>query len=253
MKQLFSAAMNGRAPSVPVAEIREDAPVIRRETAMLPFGGSIVTGERRISLTVRMKFTLPEPDMARRQEAIDSLIRWCRGEQLSISTRPGQVLRVQCTAFPRLTGRWPEIVEAAFTAYAVPCWQEMSARQLTLTGLEGSGQLFLPGTAENAPVRVEAENTGNAPCATLAVRCGSSLMMFSALGLMPRETLVISHDRMDRLGLTIRGPEGERSAFARRVLTSDDDLRIPCGQSNTMMFYASAPLRVRFEAHGRYL
>lgn len=139
---------------------------------------------------------------------------------------------------------WQEQMQAVFTAYELPFWQDITPSRETITA---NGSLFVPGIGE-AMCDVEVANKGSSAITTLTLTCGDTEMIFSGISLAKGETLVLSHDDLGLLSAKI----GNTSVLNKRTAESDDDLIAMCGQYNTITVSGGTVSAV-FKARGVYL
>ncbi len=229
-----------------ILDILEDAP--RMTTVSLPLhtGGQRVLTTRRESITIRVRFAIHEEDLTARQTVMQSVHTWAmKGGTLTISPRPGQRVKVSCTALPDLTFRdWPEEMTLAFTSIYAPWWE--AAEHTTLSG-SSAHTLLVPGTADYADMDVLIINTNASAITSLTVRCGDTHVTFQNISLPSGGQLVLSHVK----GAFSAHLDG-RSILNRRTMDSSDELLLPCGETIELSVEAASPLYTFFQVRGRY-
>lgn len=251
MTTRFNCALDGESLAglderIVILDILEDTP--RMSTVSLPLhtGGQRVLTSHRESITIRVRFAIHEEDPVRRQTVMQSIHAWAmNGGTLTISPRPGQQVKVSCTALPGLTFRdWPEEMTLAFTSLYAPWWE--ATEHTTLSGT-AAHTLLVPGTADYADMDVAIINTNTTTVTELTVRCGNTHVTFRNISLPSGGQLVISHVR----GVFAAKLDG-RSILNRRTMDSSDELLLPCGESIELAVEAASPLYAFFQVRGRY-
>ena len=160
MSMRLSCALDGVRPesldgSIRVEDVTEEASELARVTARRALGGgSLPICCERTALRVRILLSVREPSAIRRAVLLQRLALWAQGELLTVSTRPGQRLRVRLAALPsaRSALDWPRVLTFTFTAMEAPWWEELRPVTASLDSLEQpDGSLYVPGDAESAP------------------------------------------------------------------------------------------------------
>lgn len=125
---LDGVALESVSPYVQVSDVIELQPkrtTTTRERLGVP--GSIVSQDHLDAKQVRVQFAILTDDPQKRTAALSDIAAWAmQGQYLTISDRPGQRLRVVCTATPITMSKrkWTELCEMTFTAYGVPFWED---------------------------------------------------------------------------------------------------------------------------------
>ena len=263
MRTRYEAMMDGIAlssidPSVYVTDISEEEPKIRRAGAAYALGDGLRTGRvLRESLTVRVAFEIHEKDVRRRGEICQRIQRWAQGKALSVNYRPGQRLLTVCETQPSVASalRWTQTLEAVFTAYAVPYWEDEIATRISITG-NGSASVFIPGTAEYTLVEAVLTNAGSTDITSARLSVdgmngvAGTAFAFTGICIPPDGALKIAYDDARVLSASVGG----KSVLAQRTAESDDDLLSPCGKRVTFTVEGTgAGARTSFSVRGRYL
>ena len=235
-----------------VTDITEQAPEVTRTAVRhARGGGTLVTEEERLSLSVTVKLLVKERHPLRRALLLERLALWCRGSELRLDSRPGRRLTVRCEK-PLSGGLrgWAEELSVTFTARAVPYWEEERERSLTLTD---AAEWYIPGTAPETAVSFGAENTGEDTATGLTLKVGDTGLALDGLLLAPGERVngTVSEGL---LTLTLQRTDGTReSAAAYLTEDSDDLLMIPCGARTAVSLESDQPMTAVLWARGRYL
>lgn len=241
-----------------VVDVYEHPARERRATALAPLRcGTRVYGSFRESLSVTVTFVARERRMPRRALLLEEAAKWCRGTRMTLSSRPGRVLKVRCVSLPCPGSAlgWNEPLTATFEADEIPFWQDERPSVLRLgPGKTLTGTLFVPGSAPDTVVCARIQNKDAAVCQQLLIRAGETAMGFSGLALQKDETLVVDYDAHDTLSLAVEDILGaRRSVFQCRNEESEDDLLLPCGEKSEVLVNASVNLTAEISARGRYL
>lgn len=242
-------------PAIVIQRIEEPPPKEQITTALLAGGGSRITGRRRESLDVTIKFGIDirKQQMAEREAIIEKINEWARpGGLLRISQKPERRLRV-ILATPAAVGDpwdWTASYSLVFRAVCVPFWeQETPISAVTGVSTSGSCALAVEGSAETR-ADVTLENRSGAEISTCSITVGSSTMSFSGLGMKGGESLVLDHTEQGILRIRIRNGSGSyRSVILAR--TGADDFAVSPG-SVTARFTAQRACQMTVSARGRF-
>jgi len=195
--------------------------------------GQRVTGQRRDTLDVTVKFTLAvKPgDMTERSDVLEKICAWAvNGGILKTSARGSdRRLRVLCAQLPAGGDKYKFDSEytIVFRAFTVPYWQNDKALEVSpkKEGASRTVSMDVPGTVPT-PAAITITNKSGAKINTITVTAGSSVMTFAGLGLAADEKLVIDHVNSGKeFYLRIRkGGSTMVSAMAYRSTDSANDL-----------------------------
>lgn len=242
-------------PAIVIQRIEEPEPKEQIQTALIAGGGSRITGKRRESLDVNIKFGLDirKEEMGVREILIEKINRWAMdGGILTISQRPDRQLRVGL-ATPAAIGDpwdWTASYTLVFRACGIPYWEQATpVSTTTATGGSGSAVLTVEGSTESR-ADVTLVNMSGAEISTCSITVGGQTMTFTSLGLMGGESLVIDHDAQGILRIRIRSAGGSwRSALARR--SGADEFNVRPGNV-TVRFTAQRACQMTASVRGRY-
>lgn len=129
---LDGVSLESVSPYVRVFDVIELLPArttTTRERLGVP--GSIITRDHFASRQVRVQFALLTSDDTQRTAALSDIAGWAMsGEYLTIRDRPGQQLKVVCTATPVTMSKrkYTELCELTFTAFGLPFWEDAAER-----------------------------------------------------------------------------------------------------------------------------
>lgn len=225
--------------------------------------GQRVTGKRRDSLDVTVKFgiDIPRTDMVARAEALELVNGWAssaaNGAFLTVNYKPGRRLRVRLAQAPGEGNlwEWTKDYTIVFRAYEIPYWEddEAESAEIGTVSMTAAGSFSAGGTAP-AVVAVELQNMSGAEIKKVTnITAGVNRMAFDALGLMANETLVIDHGETGLVRIRIRAADGTyRSAMAARTPESADDFAVNPGD-NAAGFEAQRACRMTVLWRCRYL
>lgn len=219
----------------------------------------IGTGRRRLrsdaeSLTVTISFMLREYDPAERQRKLDYVHKWAMGRYLTASNRPGKRLRVHMSSLPPASAlQWTETLTVALIAMDPPYWEEETPTVVHFAQGDTQKSVFMPGTVDETPCSIEAENTGGETVDSLRISTECSMLAFDGLGLAAGERLRVYNDEeTGLLRIMIIGNDGtERTAYDKRTAESSDELLVPCGKVTNIN--NDNGIKMRIEARGRYV
>lgn len=244
---LEGVRLSGIDESICIHDIREDAPKLRSASAPMPGGGVHLLQRERESLSVQVTFSIQEPDILRRGTVFSAVLAWAEaGGLFCYSARPGQQLRVMCTALPTLnTDDWTQPLTLTFTSTLAPWWEDTEVTTVTLAE---STILTVPGNAGDAPVSAVVINQGDEAVTHLTLRCGDTQMIFDGLTLPAGGILFLTEPES---GLSVQ--VDNQSVLLFRTPESDDHLLAPCGNACEITVEADQPLDAAFSARGRYL
>lgn len=240
--------------SIYITDIRETAPKMRTESVLNAiYSGTRITRRTRQSLSVKISFAIRERDVFQRQRIMQQINAWAKEGYLTLSTRPGQRLRVIPEALPATDSalRWWDTLTMDFAAYALPYWQDQIPTSAVLSGTEGTKTVFVPGDAwEEEDVFVEADvtNKGSASMNALTLTAGDTYFRFASLNLPPGKTLNITYEDDGILRILTDGA----SALAKRLPESSDDLRLPIGKSGALSVSADQSVSMTYRFRGVY-
>ena len=211
--------------------------------------GARITRRYREAARVTVKFELHIYDIAQRQAACQDIARWAaNGGALRINDRPDTHLNVICETLPSITSvrDWTKTLALEFAAYRFPYWEDDTETQITLSGVNTSGTVYVPGnTGADARALVSATITARANLTWVTVFAGAGT--FIGLGAMRNgETVEIGYD--DDLILYIR--KGGTSILNTRNEISTDDLLAECGKNNLFTLQSNGAAQVTFRTRG---
>lgn len=240
-------------PSIYVTDIAYAQPDLLLNTADKPTrAGQIVTRRNVQRSVVSISFEVHEYDTARRQDIIRRIQAWAmRGGMLTTGDRPGQRLRVVCTAPPAITSalRWTQRLQMTFSAFSQPYWEDVQETRTTITGKEGAKTIYVAGVSPAAYVSAEVTNSSGQTISSLTLRAGDTHFTFENLVFYSGMQLKVGYD--DQMNLFIRLASASRMQF--RTPESSDDLLIPCGKRSEVSIVSDQPVTATFKARGLYL
>jgi len=163
---------------------------------------------------------------------------------LTVNDRPGQRLRVRCTALPVITSalRWTETLSVVFTAHEVPFWEAEQPVSVSAGAASAiSAMLYVPGAGDAAWLDAELVCSGTA---TVTITTPLSRMTLTSLS----GTVRIHHDE----GVLAIVGDGA-SLLTRRTADSSDDLLVVPGEENRIRVSSSASVSAVFSTRGCFL
>lgn len=241
---LHGAALSSLDDSIRVLDIREEAPHMQAESIPLA-DGTCLTRMVRQSLSLRVSFAILEANITRRQGVVSLIAAWAiRGGLLTLTSRPGQQLRVLCSALPALEhADWTQPLSLTFTTHLSPWWEDAAPTAFVTSEVVTA---VMPGQTGDAPVSVTVDNLSGTPVTSLTLRTGSTQMTFRGISLPASQSFLLD---ADHFALTAR--IGTQSVLSARTADSDDLLLAPCGQPCTLSVQADQPVRATFSVRGR--
>lgn len=227
-------------------------------TGLAVGNGQRITGRRRDTLDVTVKFQLKikNGDMEARSALLDRVNAWAaNGGWLTVGHRPGKRLLVVLAQAPGGGDlfNWTNEFNLVFRAYSVPYWADV-AETAVISNTTASGQVNIdvPGSAQTL-ANVVLENKSGGKINRAAVNAGGSKMVFTELGMVSGDSLVIDHiQKADIFYLRARIVNGSttRSVLANR--SGADDLYVSPGAVN-VTFSADRAVQATVTVRGRYL
>lgn len=251
MRSRYEATLNGIklssiSPKILIEDISYTDPSLTFGTYYLAGrDGQRITREYKQKASATITFSVREYDTKQRQSIIQSVISWARdGGTLETSDRANQFLVCKCERKPYITSvlKWADAMQMTFTAYILPYWQNSSESKITLTGLQGSGNLNVPGSAPQTFVYATAKT--NAAITYLSLEAGSTKMELKGLTVAANRQIVL--DYTDDMVLRVR--DGGTSLLNKRF--GSDDLIADCGGATRVRFSADGNCTVEFKARG---
>lgn len=225
--------------------------------------GTRVTGKRRDSLEVAVKFSMNirRDVIEERGQVLEAIGMWASaGGWLRINYKPGRRLYIDEVVFPGEGDLWKRLSEYTVTlrAHAIPYWQEENAASATTSGsgTSGSGVLTAGGSARTKAEATLANKSG-AEVTGATITIGGKKMTFSALGMMGGESLVIDHavsGGKEVIRIRIRNTSGGyRSVMAKRTADSADEFEIARGGDVAFSFTSTRACQLTASVRGRFL
>ena len=246
---LGGMALSAISPHIVILDVQHPPASIRNGTYSLAKRQGAHVYRRYIeSTSVTVSFMIRAYDIRERQAILQQVVRWAKnGGVLQTSDREGQQLRCICEQYPSVSSvrNWTDPLQITFAAHALPFWQEVLPATLSLTGTSGSGNLYVPGDADDA--FVEATITANAALSSLSLTAGDTSISLTGLSIASGGTVVIAYDQ-DMIQ-SIR--TGSTSLLSKR--TGNDDLTVPSGEISAFSFTSDANCTVAFSVRGLWL
>ena len=215
---------------------------------------ALMRGERVLKINrkqamVSIEFVMPGISPVKRQEKLNAVIEWTKTGPLSVSDRPWQRLNCICTTPPRFASAISrtERLTIGFTAYGNPFWEDENPTVASLSGLNGSGSLYVPGTAEENYVEIQAA-PASGTLNELTLTVGENTIVLSGLGATSSNPLTITYEN----GLQ-KIKVGNVSVLDKRTPASADNLIARIGAYNDISFTADVLTTVQFSARGLWL
>lgn len=236
--------LSSLAPEIIVKDIMErEAKTVNDTYMMANSNGSRYFRRARESLTVSIKVEIHAYDVFRRQDIMELIHVWAKGEHLSLNTRPGKRLAVSMedVAVVPSALKWTQDITISFVAREVPYWEAETPTRLVLTGTSGNGIFKPAGTVEDCPVEFAVKNKGSGLMGLFSASMGGLTMEFEGLGVAPGESFSVTYvDGIQMLPVD------------KRTASSADDLLAVCGVPNDVSFTADQTAEVTFTARGRF-
>lgn len=182
-----------------------------------------------------------------REAAVEAANAWARDGWLTITSKPGRRLMVQCAgrAATRNPRDYKEEYQLIFETAQSPFWEDEAPAVFTLSGTADTAEIRVPGTYESVFDVSVAHASGTLNALTLAV--GDTTMSFSGLAVAAGVPLTLCHDDAGRLMILA----GSASKYACRSAASDDELLAGPGVV-TAAVTAGVSCTVTLSVRGRY-
>lgn len=203
---------------------------------------------RREVIRITISFKIWEFDsVPDREAAVDAANAWARDGWLTITSKPGKRILVQCAG--RAASQNPrnhkEEYTLIFETAQSPFWEDEMPAQFTLSGTLDTDSVRMPGTYEAAFDAVISHDTGTLD--TLTLMAGDSFFYFSGLNIAAGTDLIIRHDDAGRLEILA----GTASKYACRLAASDDELLAGPGEVDIKLI-AGVSCDAVLTVRGRY-
>lgn len=224
--------------------------------------GSRVTGARRESLDVVVKFSINEKSYhpAARYEVFEKIMAWAalaaNGAWLRVNYKENKRLCVFAAQLPAegdILSRGNQY-SITFRACGVPWWSEDTPWQTMLNSLDQDSIRIDNRGTKRAPLELTLKNRSGATVDSVQITQGTQKFQFTGLGLANNETLVIDHANNGKRctqRIRILGADGKtyRSALAAR--TGSDEIWIDPG-TQTVTVRAAGVWTVTLICYGRF-
>ena len=224
--------------------------------------GQRVTGKRRSTLDMVVKFRILErgksaSGMQGRSEVLEAVNAWAaNGGVLTVNYKPDRQLNVILVQAPGEGSLWDYTKEYSLTfrAYAIPYWEQETARSTTIGGgvSSASGTVQIDGSVETQ-ADVSLLNTSGMTINTATVIVAGKSMSFTSLNMGANESLRIDHNSAGLVRIRVRSATGVyRSVMALRSTASANDFLAQPG-SRAISFSAQRACRMTVSWRARFL
>lgn len=234
-----------------LTDIQESAPKLAISTIEnAKYGGLRMTERTRQRLDVTLTFSVRERNGELRAEILDDILTWIADGELSISTRPNQVLQVKYTDIPSVGSslRWTDTLSVTFTEYNAPYWLAAQPVRKSVSCVSGTPSTIViapVGTAETTFLEFSIE--ANANVGTVAISANGYTLTFTSVGAVSGGIIAGYYDADGYQHFTLNGV----SIYGKR--TGDDDILLNCRQPNTITVTTNGAATFTAIARGRYL
>lgn len=218
--------------------------------------GSVVTRDHLASRQVRIQFAILTSDPVQRTAVLSDVAAWAmEGQYLTISDRPGQRLRVICTATPITMSKrkWTELCEMTFTAFGQPFWEDEEPREVDVVVFANtSSQSHVYNTKGNVrttPLCLSIKPF-NETLTAVKIAVNGAEMAFSGLAVPAKNTLTISYPDGYLEAKYIDADGNEVHCLANR--TGDEYLPLNTRAENVVTYEADARFTVTEITRGWY-
>ena len=259
MTTRFDCSLNGVSLSglderICVTGILEKSPQRELTTlSLMNLEGERLLACRRKFIQVEITLALRERDPARRRALLALLPLGGDALWLTVSTRPGQRLRVVPEEGPDPDTDWTADIRLVFRSVGDPRWEDIQVESL-----EASGTLPLTltvpagGNTAAVPEGLRITNTGNESISEMTLKTGSACQLLTGLALAPGEELTASRDEWGFISLKIQGEEGTR--HADMCLTGDSDEELAFSpEEDSLTVTGDGTVTVTMELRRRWL
>lgn len=218
--------------------------------------GSVVTRNHLSSRQVRVQFALLTDDYTERTAALSDIAGWATsGQYLTLSDRPGQRLKVTCTATPYTMSKrkWTELCELTFTAFELPYWEDENALDYTIVVFANSDResTVYPrnGNVQTVPLSLAIKPTAETLTA-FRVAVNGAEMAFSGLAVPAGSTLTLSYPDGYLVAKYTDADGNEVHCLANR--TGDEYLPLYTKTENRVTYRADARVTIEEITRGWY-
>lgn len=240
-------------PSIYILDIAYASPRFLTDASDIPGrNGQRVSGRYARTTSVVITIEIHEHDTARRQEVCRRVQAWAmKGGMLTTNDRRGQRLRVICDSPPDIASalKWTQPIKMTMTAYEQPFWEDEFQRSASVSGMNATKAMYVPGIGAQTRVEASAKNLSGSTIDALTLKAGGTTFDFAGLGLGAGETLEIGYDENDLLTIHV----GDVSKMSCRTGNSDDDLMLTTGKTENVSVYSGGEVSATFKARGLYL
>lgn len=217
----------------------------------IPLGGrdgSRVTGERRESLDVAVRFSINEKSYRPEERAavFEAVMAWAGGGGwLRCGYKPERKIRVFAAQLPAegdILNRGNQY-SITFRACGVPWWQEDSPQAVIQNGQDTQNIQVRNNGTKTSPLEIQIKNMSGVTVPSVQVSSGSDRWLLSGVNVGPWETLVIDHDDngrrcVQRIRVLDMNGRSWRSALSTR--TGSDEILLSPGNSTVQIRSAGA-------------
>lgn len=218
--------------------------------------GSVVTRNHLSSRQVRVQFALLADDYTQRTAALSDIAGWATsGQYLTLSDRPGQRLKVTCTALPVTMSKrkWTDLCELTFTAFDLPFWEDENTQEATIVVFANSDResIVYPrtGNVQGIPLNLSVKPTTET-LTTFRVAANGAEMAFSGLAVPAGNTLTISYPDGYLVAKYTDADGNEVHCLANR--TGDEYLPLYPKTENAVTYWADVRVNITESTRGWY-
>lgn len=232
-------------------DIQESAPKIALSTIEnAKYGGLRLTERTRQRLDVTLTFLVRERNGELRAEILEDILAWIADGELSVNTRPNQVLQVKYTDLPAVGSslRWTDTLSVTFTAYNTPYWLAAKPTRKTaacVATVEKEIIIAPVGTAETT--MLEFSLTASDDVDSVVIASNGYTITLSDIGAVSGDVIAGTYDADGYQHFTLNGA----SIYEKR--TGDDDIPMNCRQPNTVTVTTDGDATFTAIARGRFL
>ena len=250
-----------------IRDIVEMPPDEELQTYHLAVGqGTIFTGRKRKSLSVKIVYVIREYDPEERARIRDKIAAWvANGGTLKTSSRRNRYLQVVSDDSPALDSslKWTQDLTLTLTAYAEPYWQSTTRIDVSADLHDENGVYYFNTVAKpvsnagKVPVTFTLQNdSADNDLTDLEVRCGETYIKLTGIAVKPGMPVILSYGNDGILQIIDLGASalgGDASLLRYRTAESSDELLMQTGMENQLQIRADVPVSGSIVIRERWL
>lgn len=244
-------SLTALSPLITLTDVCEYPPRMMMSTART-LNGRRVLSERREELKVEVRFLICGTE-AERAEVLSRVRTWCRGSLLTLSSHPGQRLRVRCTTIPGMNSlEKRKTISAVFSALISPYWEAETADVFTASGSGVAAAAIHAETEMETVPEIEITVTSGST-ESLTVTMGEETVTVDGLALTTGDRIRIGMDAQERFGAWLTRANGTTADATYLMNPGIMGWWIGSGDMLVTVLAGGAGIRLVCSVRGRYV